>query len=1249
MTRRRPPAPPPAPPPDGEAEVSGDLPPREQLRQARARAKALKRGRAEQRAAHLAERRGDIDPRALNEAFRARRRQMGEQALEAPIAEAPARAGGRRATARGAAVPVTAAPQAAQPNLWVPIGPTVVIDGQAGGRPRVAGRVRDLRVSPDGQRVYAATANGGVWYSSDAGDSWVPLGGWTTTGAPPAIDRPAGVLACGCLFVRFDAGGNPAGDEVLVGTGELLPAALTTLSGTPGSSNTGIGILRAVGPATSAIFATPWAVEGNNLAGSGVFRLAADPAAATTFVAATSAGLWTRTGAPAATWTQVAAVPFGGASGAALMCTDLTWAPAQGPTPSRLWVAVRDDVGAASGVWVSANGTAGPFNQIQPAAPPPNTLPGLQASSRISLAVAPSNPAVVYALADGNLVWRIDNVTPTPVQNVPPNLLGGQAAYDQAIAVHPTRPERVVLGGATELADGQWSASLYIANVTGPAGGPYTYGFSTLAPLADPTTDDSYIGHGVHADVHATVFVAVGARVELWVGCDGGVFRSPRGSDDNRLVKNSFVARNNGIAALECGFVAGHPSVDGYMLSGTQDNGTIERIGVNLWRGRLLGDGGGVAFDPAAPNRFIAQYVQADWNDDGAPGTTYVRPALRSNPVSASGTVAEQSEDAAAGFYSGVDAVMVPPVGAGAPTSRLAVGTYRIWYSANWGNSWQTLPSMTDPMALAPPGAQNNNTDPCVTTSGAPDFNRGQVIACRWASPTRLYVLCQREVLKYELLANATATGGLRVTTTALSRQSPAKKQDTQAATAVVSPGQVLPSLGAWSDLAVHQPARGTHGSFYVATTGRSDQPTMDTLWWFDGTNRWHATGLRTDATNGAPAPAYAVMVDPADTNSVYVGTAVGVWRGVFDSAGPSWTWSVFSNGLPEAAVHDLAIHRSGALRLLRAAVQARGVWEVDLAAPTITPATPLTMLRVHAYDTRRTQPTALTDPLHAMPNSALSWHASPDVRVRPRRGSQPPAPTGLPWAGASPDRYGLWVFQNALHARGAGDPLIKPDGQWTPLFDMRLRVANGNSNRINRALWRTVVGNAGSFPDAYATPWNSASPSEADLFELIVDRPAPLGSPASIGLRRVRAHVDVQVHHRHPIAVAGNDVKLTLLMRNVTGTADPAWAALPCAWTAAVQTLLRSGGAVPALADGWSFADTGTTVRSPAAAVDARLSRTVTFDIDLRALAAPARVLLVAVAHSSVDVVTLPGASPTLQNLVLGTRFVALRSVEIV
>ena len=1189
--------------------------------------RASGRGRAGARGQHLAVRRGQFTGDALRDALLQRRHQLIEQHTAAqPAAPAP--------RARGRAMARTA-PVASDPFLWLPIGPSVVLAGQAGGRPRVAGRVRDVAVSSDGRRIYAGSANGGVWYSDDAGESWVALGGFTVSGAPPTLDTPSGVLTCGCLQVRFDAGNNPALDEVIVGTGELT----SRRAGTPGSYNGGVGVLRAVGPATG----VAWALEGGNLATQGIYRIASDPAAPATLVAATSQGLFTRSGGPQAVWAAVVVAPFGGVG---LICTDVLWVPPQGLIPARLYVALVDTATVATDVWVSLNGLAGPFNNV--GVPLPAGVGGN--AQRMSLAGAPSDASVVYVLGNGNTLWRIDFPAPPPlpavapppllrqVQRVPPNLLGGQDDYNQAIAVHPTRPERIVIGGATELADGQWSASLYLGNVQ-LSGGSYRFGFTANA--ASTVSDDSFIGHGVHADIHAARFVPVGAEVQLWIGCDGGLFRSLRGDDDNRVVKHSFISRNNGMATLQCGYLAGHPAVDGHLLAGTQDNGTIERIGVNLWRvrGQLLGDGGGVVMNPAQPQQFAGQYTLSLWSDGGSSGPGFRQPVLRNTGAGATATGAEKAEDSGAGFYSGADAVRVPGVLPAPDTARLAIGTHRVWFSPDWGRRWRTLPSLRDPMAVG--GVQNTNVDPCMLTGGTPDFVNGCVVALRWATPARLYALCERAVLVFDLAPGPAATLGLSATRTALTVFPPVGAEALQAANAPSSPGQRLTSIGRWSDIAVQNPAMGPHGSFYVAMTGNSTVPAQDTLWWFDGTSRWVSTGLRNDP-NGIPAPAYAVAVDPLDPNTVYVGTAVGVWRGTFSGAAGPWVWQGLNNGLPECAIEDLSLYRSGGVRLLRVAMQARGVWELDLASPA---SAARTFVRVHGFDTRRDPVTALTDPNSALPNTRLSWHASPDLRVRPQRGAPVPAPKNLPWSGAASDRYGLWVFQTALHARGPGDPLIKPNGLWNKVFEIRLRAATGSS-RVTQAVWNTVVGTGGLFPDAYAAPWNDASPTEADLFELIVDRPVPNTSPASMGMGRVACQVDVQVHHRHTTEAPANDIRVALLMRPVGTTNAAAWAALPCNWAAAVQTRLRAGGATPALADGWVFADAANPLRPVPAAVDATRSRTVSFNIDLAGVAKADRVLLVAVVHSSADPVTLPPGDP-LETLARGTRFVAVRSVE--
>jgi len=115
-----------------------------------------------------------------------------------------------------------------------------------------------------------------------------------------------------------------------------------------------------------------------------------------------------------------------------------------------------------------------------------------------------------------------------------------------------------------------------------------------------------------------------------------------------------------------------------------------------------------------------------------------------------------------------------------------------------------------------------------------------------------------------------------------------------------------------------------------------------------------------TDVSAGLPAiPFNALVVDPANTSIVYAAANVGVFRS--NNAGGAW--SSFANGLPNVLVKDLVLHAGS--RLLRAATQSRGVWEIPVDQATIPDVE--VYLRDSAVDTGRLSPSpsGVNDPFN--------------------------------------------------------------------------------------------------------------------------------------------------------------------------------------------------------------------------------------------------------------------------------------------
>jgi hypothetical protein len=1124
------------------------------------------------------------------------------------------------------------APPSGRQHLWQPLGPMTVIKGQATGAPRVAGRVNALAVDTTGTRIYAASGNGGIWYSSDAGAHWRSLGGFAPTNTPE-VNRPAQRNSCGAIRVMF--GATEADDDVFIGTGEAASQRVSLpRNAQPGISLGGIGILFAHGPAIAAANANPWRREAKNLIGYGVNRIAIGPDG-TTVIAATSTGLFQRPNAPSADvdWVRVAGAPF---STLTDECTDVLWTAGAGARPARLWVWVRN--GDKAGLWVRS-GTSTDFKPV--------ATPG--SANRNAVLAASNPPDQIFLFNDRGsstlpALFRIAAATAADPAVITvagvPDVLQGQGFYDIALAVHPSQPNHVVLGGCT------FSATT--PDGTAVSDGAVVMGDVALVGGVLTLNNPRMISLGVHSDVHDVVYSNAGNRI--WTSCDGGVYRS-----DNPTRLAGFFPCNDGLAIIESNYIANHPIGEGYIVTGLQDNGVIERLLNGVWRLVEGGDGGSVVFDPVRPVRFMSQYVQGVWR--ASDGT--FKWNSPNNLLNRAGTLASAENNASAFYSTAAGTKQTRGVNV---VGQIIAGSTRVWYTENFGAPW---PTATDPRWVTLP----TGTDPLPGNPSQDDFGE-KITVCRWQSPDVAWILGEGKLMRYARTPGSDAAGGpgtwVKPAEMIIKKNIKNKKDATSA------DGPIRDS-SVWTDIAVNldppvgagQPPQqhGTKGALYLGTIGNADNDDVDTLWWFDGTSKWFKTMLRKDE-NGhprVPAPVTAIVCDPAFPNEVYVGTTVGVWKGVRTQVGnadPTWTWEARVNGLPEAAVEDLAIFSDGGLRLLRAAIAARGVWELRLDVADVVD---LTYVRAHNDDLRY-RARAIDKQRDLV--TARSWHGSPDVRPRLAPQSRP-APSSLPWtqttAGIDPEL--LRRFQAAMRSR-TGDPRVRATGLWDGYFNEVLRDLGAplilpNIVGINKAFWELSMNAPNA---ATAEPWGTAIPTEADLAEYAASLTEGDLVNTSCSLPPRPAKVDIAVHRRGLDAMDGANVRVTLLKWIDPKTKNKAkwndrttWFSGNVPWTGAVNDVLNSAAGTTAqtFAAGWSFVGTTNATRRrtlTGQTLDPTHSGIATFDLNLSGLKNNTVVLLVAVIRagtSPADNLALTAA--TLEDLAMTSPNVAVRSVRII
>ncbi|MFN8492306.1 MAG: hypothetical protein U0350_32195 [Caldilineaceae bacterium] len=458
---------------------------------------------------------------------------------------------------------------------WQSIGPAPMKNSHIGQQNTdTSGRVTALAVDlRDSNVVYLGAAQGGVWKTTNGGSSWTPL----TDGQVS--------LAMGALALDPS---NP--DIVYAGTGEP----------TPGQDNYyGAGILKSTDGGQS------WTRLGAEIfTGLAIAKIVVDPQQPNViYIAASQSGV----DGPAQPARGILKSTDGGQTWAGLLtCTDCYGASdlvIDPKTPATLYAAFW-----GFGVFKSTDSGA-KWNKVA------GVDPQQAATQRVMLTINTAQPSVLYASFhliipdkyDGaKLIKTVDGgANWTDVSLGGYNYCGSQCWYSNVIAVHPTDPNTLYLGGMAQYSS-ETDADLTIRRVvvrTKDGGANY----QDLTPNDSPQ-------HSLHPDMHALVFDPQNPNI-IWVGNDGGVWKSSDGGV-------TWEDKNTNLATLQFTGVAIDPTNSNILQGGMQDNNkafTTDGGATLAWTATDLGDGGFAAIDPFNPQIFYGSRFNKSFqrNDQG--------------------------------------------------------------------------------------------------------------------------------------------------------------------------------------------------------------------------------------------------------------------------------------------------------------------------------------------------------------------------------------------------------------------------------------------------------------------------------------------------------------------------------------------------------------------------------------------------------------------------------------------------------
>lgn len=717
------------------------------------------------------------------------------------------------------------------------------------GPGNIGGRTRGLVINPNTPSImYAAGVAGGVWKSTNSGGTWMQL---TDLGLPN--------LAVSSLVI------DPNNPNVLyAGTGE-------------GYFN--IDAVRGAGIFKTTDGGNTWTQLASTATSDFYYvnKIVISPNNSNRMYATTRTGIW-RSLDSGNTWVR-------GVNGTSVNgCMDLAI------QKNRAILYVFASCGtfttaAATGIYRAIdNNNAQNWTNVF-------SVPNM---GRTSLAIAPSNPSIIYAMSASNATgnyqngllgvfrstssgasgtWTVqdDNTSGVPPPQTSPTYQNtllltnsvyaytkcvgsqnffNQGWYDNQLAVDPVNPNVVYSAGI----------DLNRSDDGGVNWGLMNYWYY---PRTDP--------HFAHADNHVFVFdpnYNGTTNQILRVGNDGGLFITanasaatasgfdgsglPAACSGTDIPSISWNNLNNNYGVTQ--FYHGLPYPDGNTLfGGTQDNGTSRgTVGSpNAWTILAGGDGGFVAQDPTNTNVLFHEFTGLSIQKSTDNGATF------------------------ANAFTGISSdtfpfITVYRMDPGNP-QNMWLGGQKMWRTTNQANNW---------------------------TAATVALTAGSISAMAISSANSNYVLA------------GTASGRIARTSTGLT--------DSGASWPFLAPQTVNAYAISWLEW---QPGS-TSIAYVTYSTFGAPFKVMKTT---DGGATW--SGLNGTAPNTIPdIPVHCIIVDPTNNSRLYIGTDIGVFTSV--DGGVNWMKEV--TGFANVIVDSLAFNSIGTVKLY-AFTHGRGAWNVGL------------------------------------------------------------------------------------------------------------------------------------------------------------------------------------------------------------------------------------------------------------------------------------------------------------------------------